>query len=283
MRERIVIGGTALEARWVGPRPPDAPTIVMLHEGLGSVAQWRDFPEQLAASTGYGVFLYSRAGYGGSDPVVLPRPLTYMHDEALDVLPRVLDAIGFERGILLGHSDGASIATIYAGGVRDPRVLGLVLIAPHFFVEAVGLASIAEAKAAYETGTLRERLARYHGDNVDVAFWGWNRAWLDPEFEKWDIREYIGSIRVPMLIVQGSDDPYGTMAQVEAAQAASHSPVEVAVISGARHAAHIERAAPTLSAITAFVSPLTTAPPTPPRASASTPESAPAKPPPPTA
>jgi pimeloyl-ACP methyl ester carboxylesterase len=258
--ERILIGGTALEVRWIGPRPLEAPTIVMLHEGLGSVAQWRDFPDQLAASTGCGVFLYSRAGYGGSDPVVVPRPLTYMHDEALDVLPKVLDAIGFERGILLGHSDGASIAAIHAGGVRDPRVRGLVLISPHFFVEAVSVASIAEAKAAYETGSLRERLARYHGDNVDCAFWGWYRAWIDPEFAKWDIREYIGSIRVPMLIVQGSDDPYGTMAQVEAAQAESHSPVEVAVIPGARHAAHVEQPAPTLSAITSFISSLVMTP-----------------------
>jgi pimeloyl-ACP methyl ester carboxylesterase len=232
----------------------------MLHEGLGSVAQWRDIPEQLATSTGCGVFLYSRAGYGGSDPAVVPRPLTYMHDEALDVLPKVLDAIGFERGILLGHSDGASIATIHAGGVLDDRVLGLVLIAPHFFVEAVSVASIAEARVAYETGTLRERLARHHGDNVDCAFWGWNRAWLDPDFAKWDIREYLGSIRVPMLIVQGSDDPYGTMAQVDVAREEAHCRLDVAVISGARHAAHLERPVETLSAIGAFVSSLTLAP-----------------------
>ena len=256
MAERLVIGGTALEVRWIGPRPPDAPTIVLLHEGLGSVAQWRDFPDELAKATGCGVFVYSRAGYGGSDPVAVPRPLRYMHDEALDVLPKVLDAIGFERGILLGHSDGASIATIYAGGVPDDRVRGLVLIAPHFFVEAVSLASIAEAKVAYETGTLRDRLARYHDDNVDVAFWGWNRAWLDPEFEKWDIREYIRSIRVPMLIVHGSDDPYGTIAQAEVARREARCAVEVVVIEGARHAAHVERAAATLAAVRGFVSSL---------------------------
>ncbi|MFI5311717.1 MAG: alpha/beta fold hydrolase [Gemmatimonadales bacterium] len=251
--QRLVVGGTALETRWVGPRPGEAPTVVLLHEGLGSVALWRDFPERLAAATGCGVFLYSRAGYGASDPVVVPRPLTYMHDEGLEVLPKVLDAIGFEKGILLGHSDGASIAAIYAGAVPDDRVLGLVLIAPHFFVEPISIASIAEAKVAYETGTLRERLARYHGDNVDLAFWGWNRAWLDPEFEKWDIREYLPSIRVPMLVVHGSDDPYGTIKQAEAAQAESHVEVEVAVIPGARHAAHLERPEPTLAAISEFV------------------------------
>jgi pimeloyl-ACP methyl ester carboxylesterase len=195
--ERLVIGDLTLEARWVGPRPSEAPTIVMLHEGLGSVRQWGDFPDRLVEETGCGAFLYSRAGYGRSDPVAVPRPLSYMHDEALVTLPKVLDAIGFERGILLGHSDGASIATIYAGGMQDHRVRGLVLIAPHFFVEAVSLISISAARDAYETGTLRERLARYHGDNVDTAFWGWNRAWLDPDFARWDIRDSIGFIRIP--------------------------------------------------------------------------------------
>jgi len=254
--ERLVIGDLALEARWIGPRPPEAPTIVMLHEGLGSVGQWGDFPDQLVKATGCGVFLYSRAGYGRSEAVTVPRSLRYMHDEALQTLPKVLEAIGFRRGILLGHSDGASIATIYAGGVQDHRVRGLVLIAPHFFVEAVGLASIAAARTAYERGTLRQRLARYHGDNVDTAFWGWNRAWLDPEFERWDIRDFIGFIRVPMLIVQGSEDQYGTAAQIEAAQEESYSPVDVALIAGARHAPHIERAAPTLAAIANFVTTL---------------------------
>lgn len=228
----------------------------MLHEGLGSVAQWGDFPDQLAKATGCGVFLYSRAGYGGSDPVAVPRPLSYMHDEALNTLPELLDVIGFERGILLGHSDGASIATIYAGGVQDHRVRGLVLIAPHFFVEAISVASIADAKRAYEAGPLRERLARYHGDNVDITFWGWNRAWLDPAFLRWDIRDFIGYIRVPMLIVQGSEDQYGTVAQIEAAQEESYSPVDVALIPGARHAPHIERPAPTLAVIADFVSTL---------------------------
>ncbi len=167
--ERLKVDGVSLETKWVGAPAGVAPTIVLLHEGLGSVAQWGDFPDRLAQATGCGVFLYSRAGYGGSDPVAVPRPLTYMHDEALEVLPEVLDAVGFQQGILLGHSDGASIATIYAGGREDHRILGLILIAPHFFVEAISVASIAEAKVAYESGTLREKLARYHGDNVDAA------------------------------------------------------------------------------------------------------------------
>jgi len=146
----LTIGSSELEYRMIGPMPDKAPTIVMLHEGLGSVGLWGDFPEKLQAATGAGVFVYSRAGYGNSSPVKLPRPLNFMDIEALDVLPKVLDAIGFRRGLLLGHSDGASIATIYAGGVQDHRVRGLMLIAPHFVVEDFGLDSIAKTKQNYE-------------------------------------------------------------------------------------------------------------------------------------
>jgi pimeloyl-ACP methyl ester carboxylesterase len=254
--ERLTIEGVGLETRWIGPPAREAPTIVMLHEGLGSARQWAGFPERLADATGCGIFAYSRAGYGGSDPVSLPRPLSYMHDEALLVLPKILGTIGFERGILLGHSDGASIATIYAGGVEDHRVRGLILIAPHFFVEDVSVASIAEIKLAYETTDLRARLAKYHGANVDCAFWGWNRAWLDPAFRAWDIRDSIGYIRVPIQIVQGAADPYGTKAQIDAAIEESYCPVDVALIPGARHAPHLDRPDETLSAIGEFVSTL---------------------------
>ena len=252
--DALTVDGVTLETRWVGPAPDVAPTIVMLHEGLGSVSQWRDIPEQLADSTGCGVFLYSRRGYGRSDPVPLPRPMTYMHDEALHTLPAALDAVGFTHGVLLGHSDGASIAAIYAGSRPDGRVRGLVLIAPHFFVEPVALAGIAVARAAYEAGPLRDRLARYHGDNVDGAFWGWSRAWLDPTFAKWDIQDCLRRIRVPMLVVQGSDDQYATLAQVETAKSGSAAKVDVAVIPDARHAPHFEQPDATLSRITTFIS-----------------------------
>src|SRR5579859_517406 len=145
------IGNSDLEYRMLGPQPSQAPTIVMLHEGLGSAALWGDFPRSLQAATGMGVFVYSRAGYGASTPVVLPRPLDYMSREALDVLPVLLERIGFERGVLLGHSDGASIAAIHAGGSNDHRVRGVALIAPHFVVEDVSVASIAEIRTTYET------------------------------------------------------------------------------------------------------------------------------------
>src|ERR1700731_5067861 len=171
----LKIGAAHLEYRMIGPAPDEAPTIVMLHEGLGSAGLWGDFPDRLQAATGVGVLVYSRAGYGASTPVKLQRPLDYMHIEALDILPKLLDSIGFRRGLLLGHSDGASIAAIYAGGVQDHRVRGLTLIAPHFIVEDVGLAAIRDAKTAYENGDLKTRLARWHR-NVDVAFYGWNGA-----------------------------------------------------------------------------------------------------------
>src|SRR6476469_4744404 len=211
------IGSQRLQYRMIGPRPDTAPPLGLLHEGLGCVGLWGDFPEQLQKATGCGVFVYSRAGYGQSSPVKLPPPLTYMQDEARDVLPALLDRIGFRRGVLLGHSDGASIAAIYAGTHQDHRVGGLVLIAPHFFTEDMGIASIEVAKRAYETADLKPRLARWH-KHVDNAFYGWSGAWLDPDFRNWDITEALGYIRVPMLIVQGEDDQYGTVQQIEAAE-----------------------------------------------------------------
>ena len=235
----LELGAMRLEYRMIGPHPGDAPTIVMLHEGLGCVGLWGDFPDKLAAATGAGVLVYSRAGYGQSSPVNLPRPLTFMHDEAKDVLPRLLDAIGFRRGLLFGHSDGASIATIYAGSVQDHRVRGLILIAPHFFTEDIGIAEIARAKDVYETTDLRAKLARWHAD-VDNAFRGWNDAWLDPDFRKWDITTELAYIRVPILIVQGADDQYGTAKQIEAAERECYCPVEVALLPGVHHAPHRE-------------------------------------------
>lgn len=252
MALNLVVDGCRLEAEWHGAPPDRAPTLVLLHEGLGCLAMWRDFPRRLAERTGYGVLAYSRPGYGGSGPVTLPRPLSYMHDEAFEVLPPVLDQAGVRKAILVGHSDGASIATIYAGGRQDFRVRGLALMAPHFFVEDISVRSIAEAKQAYETGDLRERLGRYHGDNVDGAFWGWNRAWLDPGFRDWRIDEYVAHVRVPILIVQGADDQYGTVAQIALAQEEAYCPVEAVVLDNCRHAPHIDRPEAALAAIADF-------------------------------
>ena len=248
----LTVGQQQLEYRMIGPKPADAPTLVLLHEGLGCVGLWGDFPDKLAKATGCGVLVYSRAGYGQSSPVTLPRPLSYMHDEARAVLPRLLETIGFQRGLLIGHSDGASIAAIYAGSHQDRRVGGLVLIAPHFFTEDPGIESIRQARMAYETGDLRQRLARWHKD-VDNAFKGWNGAWLDPEFRKWDITEFLAYIRVPVLIVQGEDDQYGTVKQVEVAEQECYCPVEVALLPKVKHSPQREAPEPTLKAISDFV------------------------------
>jgi pimeloyl-ACP methyl ester carboxylesterase len=251
MNREIVVQGRKIEWQWHGARPNRAPTLVLLHEGLGSVAMWRDFPKQLAERTGYGVLVYSRPGYGKSDPVPLPRPLTYMHDEAFDVLPQVLDQVGVKKCILIGHSDGASIAVIYAGGRQDFRVRGLALLAPHFFVEDISVKSIAEAKEAYEKTDLRERLARYH-DHVDVAFWGWNQAWLDPGFRDWHIDEYLAHVRVPILIVQGRDDQYGTAAQLALAERDAYCPVESVLLDNCRHSPQVDQPEATLQALAEF-------------------------------
>jgi pimeloyl-ACP methyl ester carboxylesterase len=245
------IGSTDLEYRMIGPKPAQAPTIVMLHEGLGSAELWGDFPDKLQAATGTGVFVYSRAGYGASTPAKLPRPLDYMHIEALEVLPQVLERIGFRRGCLVGHSDGASIAAIYAGGVEDHRVQGAAMIAPHFVVEDMGLASIEATRTAYESGGLRPKLARWHKD-VDNAFYGWNGAWLDPKFRDWDISEYLAYIRVPIAILQGVNDEYGTLRQVEIAREECYCPVDVTEIPGAGHSPHREAPGATLDAISEF-------------------------------
>jgi len=247
----LSIGASDLEYRMIGPSPDVAPTIVMLHEGLGSAHLWGDFPEKLQAATGAGIFLYSRAGYGASTPVKLPRPVDYMHIEALEILPKLLDRIGFRRGLLLGHSDGASIAAIYAGSHQDHRVEGVAMIAPHFVVEDVSVASIAKIKVAYETTELKAKLARWHKD-VDNAFYGWNGAWLNPEFRNWDISDYLAYIRVPVAIVQGADDAYGTLRQIEIAREECYCPVDVTVIPEAGHAPHREAPAATLDAIQDF-------------------------------
>lgn len=249
--DRLQLGDIALDYACWGPPPDQAPTIVLLHEGLGSVAQWKGIPAALAHATGLGVLAYSRRGYGASDPVPLPRPLDYMTREATEVLPEVLNAAGVRNCLLLGHSDGASIAAIYAGSVFDRRLRGLILIAPHFFTEPMGLAAIRAAGLAYRTGDLKPRLARYHAD-VDGAFFGWHDAWTDPGFEDWNIADVIDHLRVPVLAIQGSCDPYGTMAQIAEVEERCYAPVETLILKGAGHAPHLAQADTCLAGMSAF-------------------------------
>ncbi|MBV9107792.1 MAG: alpha/beta hydrolase [Gemmatimonadetes bacterium] len=241
----ITAGGARLEYRWSGPRPDAAPTIVFLHEGLGSAGLWRDFPARLAEAAGCGAVAYSRAGYGRSDPASLPRPVRFMHDEAT-VLREVLGRLEIRDHVLFGHSDGASISLIHAGSNPAPGLRAVIVEAPHVFTEPHGLASIAAIREVYETTELRERLARHHGENVDVAFRGWNDVWLDPEFAAWNIEEYL-------LVIQGEDDEYGTWAQVESIQRRSGGPVEVLPVARCGHSPHREHPEIVLGAAAAFI------------------------------
>ena len=245
------IDGQRLECVSLGPSPHEAPTLVLLHEGLGCVALWRDFPAKLQAATGFGVFVWSRLGYGGSDPCALPRPLDYMTREAVEVLPKVLDAIGLRRGVLVGHSDGATIAAIHAGSIADFRVRGLVLMAPHVFTEPSGLASIRAAREAYEHGDLKRRLARYH-THVDAAFRGWCDAWLDPGFERWNVADSIDYWRIPALAIQGRDDEYGTLAQIAEIETRAYSPIDTLILDDVKHHPHLEAPEATLREIAEF-------------------------------
>lgn len=246
----VDVGAARLEVERIDVGRRDVATIVMLHEGLGSVAMWKDFPHRVAHAAGRDVLVYSRAGYGRSSPAALPYGVRYMHDEALAVLPRLLDACGVERPILFGHSDGASIALIHAGAQPRP-VTGLVLMAPHVFVEDVSIASIAAAKIAWRATDLRERLARYH-DDVDAAFTGWNDIWLDPAFRAWDIAAEVRDVHRPILAIQGEDDEYGTMEQVERI-ARLASDVDVVKLADCRHAPHRDQPDAVLEALVRFV------------------------------
>jgi pimeloyl-ACP methyl ester carboxylesterase len=233
--------------------PQQNPKLVFLHEGLGCIALWRDFPERLCKAAGLNGFVYSRQGYGASDPIVLPRPIDFMHQEALNVVSPVLDAANINSAILIGHSDGGSISIIHAGSTKTTRVKSIVTIAAHVFNEDLTVKSIEKAKVAFKTTNLRDRLAKYHGDNVDCAFWGWNDVWLVPNFRQWNIEEFLPGIDVPTLIIQGTDDQYGTQAQIDAIQNGLSCVTETVMIGDAQHAPHIEQQEITIEAITNFL------------------------------
>jgi pimeloyl-ACP methyl ester carboxylesterase len=248
--EFVEAGGHRLEVQRIDVDRASRATLVLLHEGLGSTAMWRDFPGLLAHATSCSVVAYSRYGYGRSDPLSRPHGVRYMHDEALTVLPELLDRLGVDRPILIGHSDGASIALIHAGANVRP-VRAVVAMSPHVFVEDISIASIEAAKRAYESTDLRERLARYH-DDVESAFRGWNDIWLRPQFRAWNIESYLSSIACPVLVIQGNDDEYGTMEQVRRIAAAAPN-VDVVALADCRHSPHRDQPQAVLDAITRFV------------------------------
>lgn len=246
----LSVCGHRLEVVRIRGGREDAPELVFLHEGLGSVSHWKDFPMRVAEATGCPVTVYSRYGSGHSDPLNGPHGVRYMHEEALQSLPALLSQLEIENPILVGHSDGGSIAIIHAGA--HDRVRGLVLLAPHVFVEPLSVASIADARVKFETTNLAEKLARHHR-NARRTFWEWNDIWLHPEFRSWNIEEYLPRITCPMLVIQGLEDQYGTMAQVEAIRLQSGGPVEVLALEDCRHSAHRDQPEKVVEAITAFV------------------------------
>ena len=238
-----IIQGHRIEYEWIRGKQP-APVLVFLHEGLGSVSMWRDFPERCARASGCDALVYSRYGYGQSDSICEPRHVEYMHEEALESLPELLAKLDIETPILFGHSDGASIALIHAGVYP---VAGVVVLAPHVFVEEIALEGIRSIRHNYEAGDLRSRLARYHAD-PDSAFWGWHDAWLRPDFRSWNIEKYVAAINAPILAIQGIEDEYGTMEQLHRIPCAAHLKLE-----NCRHSPHRDQPDAVIAATSRFV------------------------------
>jgi len=247
----LTAAGRSLEYEWIDGRDP---VLVFLHEGLGSIRQWRDFPARVAQASGCRALVYNRYGYGNSDVLAETRVgVRFMHDEALVALPQVLAALGIEAPILVGHSDGASIALIHAGAGHAVR--GLALMAPHVFVEDICVRSIAQAKLGFESSGLRERLGRYHRDPAKT-FYLWNDVWLDPEFRHWNIEQYLASVRVPVLAIQGEDDAYGTLRQLDAIARQVAGPCELLKLARCGHAPQRDQPEAVLAALTRFIASL---------------------------
>jgi pimeloyl-ACP methyl ester carboxylesterase len=246
----VNIGGRPIELLEIPPRPSlsSAAPLVLLHEGLGSVGLWREFPAQLQAATGRRLIAFSRHGHGRSAPPPRPRTPAFFHEEALEVLPELLAALEVSDPVLVGHSDGASIALIHAA---HHRVSALVLLAPHVFVEDICVAAIRETRVTFESGELRERMARHH-DDPDAAFWGWCDVWLDPAFLDWNLENEAAMVRAATLLIQGAEDPYGTLAQLDRIQARARGRVQRLVLSGG-HSPHLEHGPEVAQAVAAFL------------------------------
>ena len=247
----VEAAGHSLNYEWIGSEGGE-PTLVFLHEGLGSIRQWRDFPSKVASATGGRALVYDRYGYGQSDLLQeARRDVRFMHHEALGALPSLLSNLGIENPILVGHSDGASIALIHAGAGHAVR--GVVALAPHVFIEEVCLHSIKRAKETFETTDLPEKLGRYHRD-VRKTFYGWADVWLDPQFERWDIREeYLPGVRCPVLAIQGYDDEYGSMAQLDEIKRRVAGPCELVKLRDCGHSPFRDQPEMVLSSVSSFL------------------------------
>jgi pimeloyl-ACP methyl ester carboxylesterase len=286
VRSTVMAGGRNLEVEWIGPPSEAAPTLVFLHDGLGCVDTWRDVPAALAAATGCGALVYSRAGYGGSEALPGPWPVSFMHDEARVALPELLAAAGVRDCFLIGHSDGGSIALIYAAAVTGglpggraagaaglggpagsggpggssapagsggPHILGMALEAAHVFVEPVSLESIAKLPGLYRQPELWRRMVRNHGANAEGCFESWVEVWLRPEFSAWTIADLLPAVRCPVWAIQGDQDGYGTLAQLRAVEAGCGGSTEALVLPKCGHTPHRQQREVTLAAMASFV------------------------------
>jgi len=245
----VNVRGRSLEYRRIAAAA-DSPTLVFLHEGLGSISQWRDFPARIVAGTGLPAIVYARYGHGQSEVLQQPHGVDFMHRDALEFLPEFLRQLGIERPILIGHSDGASIALIYAGAGHPLQ--GLVAMAPHVFVEDISIQGIVAAKRVFETTDLPQKLARHHRDPLKT-FYGWNDVWLAPAFRGWNIEGFLPAIKCPLLAIQGQDDEYGSMAQVDAIARQVSGPVEVLKLEHCAHSPHQDQPEIVAKAIVEFV------------------------------
>lgn len=249
-----IIADKRIEYRVIGKLEAQQPVLVFLHEGLGCAARWRDFPDRLCYHTNCAGLIFSRVGYGGSDPCDLPRPLDYMEREAREYLPQLLSHFGIRKFILIGHSDGASISLIYAGLPVVTKPVAVIVMAPHVFCEQVSIEGAEAAKRTYEEQGLFEKLEKFHGINTECAFRGWNDAWLDPAFKSWNIEKFLPSIECPLLAIQGHQDAYGTLAQIDVIEAAVSGPFDKLILDECGHSPWQEQSAQVLSHSVAFIS-----------------------------
>lgn len=247
----VKLGGKHLEYILAGPIT-SAPTLVFMHEGLGCAALWKNFPQRLAEQTGYAFLMYSRPGYGRSDPADLPLKPTYLHEQA-KVLQNIIEHFEIWHPVLVGHSDGASISLIYAGSEMKPAPSAVIVEAPHVFVEPIAHDGIADVIRRYEETPFRARMQHLHGEKADDTFYGWSSAWQQPAFQDWNIEDLLPGIVIPTLVMQGTNDQYGTLAQVDAVIDGVTGPVETMVLENCGHVPHLEQPEETLAAMVAFL------------------------------
>ncbi|RLC04687.1 MAG: alpha/beta hydrolase [Deltaproteobacteria bacterium] len=252
MTDFLKLGNKKIEVQWYPVEQKDHPTLIFLHEGLGCTRMWKNFPQMLSQNTGCPALVFSRFGYGNSDPSPLPWKVNFMHKEALNVLPAILKTAHIKNYILIGHSDGGSIGIVFSGSSCSNGLKGLITEAAHVFCEQITVDCIRQAKVNYERHNLKQGLKKYHGKNTDNAFRGWNDVWLHPKFVNWNIEKYLDKITVPMLSLQGKDDQYGTAKQIESIK--RHvTQVETYLIDNCSHSPHSEQPDQTLKIMTQFI------------------------------